>query len=96
MRRLLTGALLVVSVTLAALQPDAAAAAGSKTLLWRQEFGGKVGTKLDSKTWGYDLGNLNANSEEQYYTNSKWNVALDGKGHLLITARRIKIGRAHV
>ena len=80
------------ALLLASLQPITASAATTKRLVWRQEFNGKAFTKPDPAIWGYDLGSLNANSEEQLYTNSKYNVSMDGKGNLLITAKRIVEG----
>jgi beta-glucanase (GH16 family) len=82
------------ALLLASLQPITASAATSKRLVWRQEFNGKAFVKPDQAIWGYDLGSLNANSEEQFYTNSKFNAAMDGKGNLLITAKRIEEGSA--
>lgn len=69
--------------------------ASAQTLLWSDEFNGPAGQLPDSSTWGYDLGNGDwgwGNAEHQYYTNSPSNVAQDGNGHLVITARRENVG----
>lgn len=62
-----------------------------KTLYWSDEFSGPGGQQPDCAYWGYDLGNGDwgwGNGEHQYYTNSPSNIAMDGNGHLVITARR--------
>ena len=70
--------------------PSADAAAASK-LLWRQEFNGRANSAPDTKVFGYDLGDGGGwgNSEEQYYTNKRENVRIDGKGNLVLSAVRI-------
>ncbi|MEY4323269.1 MAG: hypothetical protein RL410_1050 [Actinomycetota bacterium] len=80
---IVTTAIVAVSLT---MNSTTATAALTKKLLWSQEFKGSASTKLDSKIWGFDLGGLNANSEEQLYTSNRSNIALNGKGQLVITA----------
>lgn len=63
-------------------------------ILWRQEFNGKANSAPSSKIWGYDLGGMNANSEEQFYTKSRKNIRMDGSGNLVIQAIPIKEGSA--
>jgi beta-glucanase (GH16 family) len=66
---------------------DAVAAVGGIT--WQDEFEGRAGTPVDGGKWGFDIGGSGwGNNELQYYTDSTSNVALDGRGHLAITARR--------
>lgn len=60
--------------------------------IWRQEFNGKANSGLSTKIWGYDLGGLNANSEEQFYTKLSKNIRVDGNGNLIIQARPIVEG----
>lgn len=66
------------------------------TLAWSDEFNDTTaGTLPDSTKWAYDIGNGNngwGNAELQYYTNRTSNVQLDGKGNLVITARRESFG----
>ncbi len=64
------------------------------TLAWSDEFDGEAGTLPDPETWGYDLGDGSAvgldgwgNNEREWYTDDPENVALDGEGRLVITAR---------
>lgn len=74
-----------------AVNPGAEAA--SKTnlkLLWSEEFNSKKGTKPSSKNWAHDIGGGGwGNSERQYYTDKASNIATDGDGKLVFTARRI-------
>ncbi len=60
-------------------------------LVWSDEFDGAAGTTPDPTKWTFDIGtgdNGWGNQELQYYTNRPENVALDGAGNLVITARR--------
>jgi beta-glucanase (GH16 family) len=63
-------------------------------LTWSDEFEGPAGTRPDEALWGHDLGDGSAiglagwgNGERQWYTDDPANVALDGMGHLVLTAR---------
>ena len=59
---------------------------------WRDEFAGAAGRSVHERRWAFDLGVGGApgwgNRELQTYTARGANVALDGAGHLAITARR--------
>lgn len=57
-------------------------------LVWSDEFSGAAGA-LDSAKWKYEEG-FQRNHEDQYYIKSG-NARLDGKGHLVITAKRQRI-----
>lgn len=66
---------------------NAEAAVGPVT--WSDEFDGPAGTAPNQSNWKYDIGGGGwGNNELQYYTSSTSNAALDGNGHLVITARR--------
>lgn len=57
-------------------------------LVWSDEFDGPAGSSPDRTTWLYDIGGGGwGNEERQFYTDSTENVALDGKGNLVLTAR---------
>ncbi|MGW0289861.1 family 16 glycosylhydrolase [Streptomyces tuirus] len=78
-----------------AAQADAAAQAGTATtaaaaaLTWSDEFNGAAGSAPDPGKWTVETGGSgNGNNELQYYTNSRDNVAHDGNGNLVITARK--------
>lgn len=63
----------------------------SYELVWSDEFDGDAGTAPDPEKWIYNVGtgqNGWGNGELQYYTDRTDNAALDGDGHLVITARR--------
>lgn len=64
-------------------------------LVWSDEFNGAAGTPPDPATWGHEIGDGTAsgnrgwgNNELEYYTDSTENAALDGKGNLVISARK--------
>jgi beta-glucanase (GH16 family) len=60
-------------------------------LVWQDEFEGAKGTLPDPAKWVFDIGtgtNGWGNAELEYYTNKASNAALDGDGHLVITARK--------
>nr|WP_202036219.1 lectin [Streptomyces mexicanus] len=51
-------------------------------------FDGPAGAAVDSSKWQLETGDNVNNHERQYYTSGTKNAALDGQGHLVITARR--------
>ncbi|MGV9993786.1 ricin-type beta-trefoil lectin domain protein [Streptomyces sp. NPDC003374] len=51
-------------------------------------FDGPAGAAVDSAKWQTETGDNVNNHERQYYTAGNRNAALDGQGHLVITARR--------
>lgn len=64
-------------------------------LVWSDEFNGDSASALDASKWKFDLGtgqNGWGNNELQSYTQSTQNVLIDGKGNLLITARKSQTG----
>ncbi|MGL3199765.1 MULTISPECIES: family 16 glycosylhydrolase [Curtobacterium] len=89
----LTGAAATVAATTAALAQGSgtarAATAGTTTLLAADEFDGAAGSAPNPSIWRYDLGAGGwGNGELETYTDSRRNSQLDGKGNLVITARR--------
>jgi beta-glucanase (GH16 family) len=57
-------------------------------LVWQDEFDGSAGTTFDRAKWTADTGGGGfGNQEREFYTTRPENVALDGNGHLVITAR---------
>ncbi|MFZ3492922.1 lectin [Streptomyces sp. 5.8] len=67
-----------------AARPPAAAAA----VTFSDEFDGPAGSAVDGGKWQIETGDNVNNHERQYYTAGNRNAALDGQGHLAITARR--------
>lgn len=64
-------------------------------LTWSDEFDGQAGTSPNPSNWNFDIGTGQdgwGNQELQYYTDRSSNVALDGNGNLVITARRESFG----
>jgi beta-glucanase (GH16 family) len=60
---------------------------GTWSLGWQDEFDGPAGAAPDPTRWAHEIGGWGwGNGELQYYTDSTSNAALDGEGHLLITA----------
>ena len=58
------------------------------TLVWNDDFDGPTGGSVDSRKWVAEVGGDGwGNQEREYYTTRRENLALDGSGHLVITAR---------
>jgi beta-glucanase (GH16 family) len=58
------------------------------TLAWSDEFNGSAGASFDRARWVADSGGEGwGNQEREFYTTRPENIALDGQGHLVITAR---------
>lgn len=68
--------------------PPPDASLPGRTLSWSDEFDGPAGQAPDSSKWSFDVGGSGwGNGELEYSTARPENVALDGAGHLAITAR---------
>ena len=86
------GAAIAVGVLLlsmlAAIAPRNASAVGERgDLTWAQEFNASAGTAPDSTAWTQETGGWGwGNAELQNYTTK--NAVTDGKGNLVITARK--------
>jgi beta-glucanase (GH16 family) len=62
---------------------------GPRTLVWSDEFSGAKGTPPDPASWRHEVGGSGwGNGELECYTRSTRNSALDGRGHLVLTARK--------
>lgn len=59
--------------------------------VWSDEFDGPAGSAVDAGTWSNETGDATnyGNNELQYYTAGTENVAKDGAGSLVITARKV-------
>lgn len=69
------------------------------TRVWSDEFNGARGTHVDSMKWradsadGCPVGICGwGNQEKQFYSSARDNLALDGRGHLMLVARRASPG----
>lgn len=69
--------------------PDHTARAdAARRLIFSEDFNGPAGSRPSARRWNYDVGGGGwGNDELQYYTSRRANARLDGRGHLLITAR---------
>jgi beta-glucanase (GH16 family) len=59
-------------------------------LVFDDEFNSGSGTKVDQSKWTIDPG-TGQNGEQEYYTNGD-NAAMDGQGHLVMSARKETVG----
>ena len=85
----------LVAVLLAGCR-DSPTGAGDWTLAWSDEFEGAAGARPDPSTWSYEVGTDWGNAQLEYDTDRTSNAALDGEGHLVITARQEALeGRAY-
>ncbi|MER7363927.1 family 16 glycosylhydrolase [Nonomuraea wenchangensis] len=85
----LGAALVSMLALLVPLAGTASAAPAPGPLVWSDEFDGAAGSAVNAAKWRFDIGGGGwGNNEQQYYTDSTRNAALDGSGNLVITARR--------
>jgi beta-glucanase (GH16 family) len=66
--------------------PQAPRAAAAAT--FTDDFDGASGAGVDQSKWRLETGDNVNNHEREYYTSGTHNAALDGQGHLVITARK--------
>ncbi|WTQ65314.1 family 16 glycosylhydrolase [Streptomyces sp. NBC_00161] len=71
-----------------AAEPPTTAAAAAAAATFSDDFDGPAGAAADPGKWQTETGDNVSNHERQYYTAGNRNAALDGQGHLVITARR--------
>ncbi len=60
-------------------------------LIFEDDFDGAEGASINTDVWNFDIGTGQdgwGNLELQYYTSRPENIALDGEGNMVITARR--------
>jgi hypothetical protein len=83
----LSAALLSGALAAGPAQADDPGAA-SAAVTFSDTFDGPAGQAADSAKWQPETGDNVSDHERQYYTAGNANAALDGQGHLMITARR--------
>lgn len=72
----------------------ASSCVSARNPVWSDEFTGPASTPPDSTRWHHDTGGTGwGNNELEYYTDGTANAALDGNGHLVITALPNASGR---
>lgn len=80
-------ALLALAGACASVSPKTRDTTAAWTLAWSDEFDGPAGATFDRMKWVADTGGQGwGNQEREFYTTRAENVALDGSGHLVITA----------
>ncbi|GAB3569831.1 hypothetical protein GCM10027445_22250 [Amycolatopsis endophytica] len=79
---------LVTAATLAAAPAQADGGALAAAVTFNDDFDGAAGSAVDGSKWQLETGDNVNNHERQYYTAGAANAALDGNGHLVITAKR--------
>ncbi|MFF8386526.1 ricin-type beta-trefoil lectin domain protein [Streptomyces kanasensis] len=72
----------------AAPVPRTASAPAPAAVTFSDDFDGAAGSAVDGAKWQIETGDNVDNHERQYYTAGNRNAALDGRGNLVITARR--------
>ncbi|MEU9154552.1 family 16 glycosylhydrolase [Streptomyces sp. NPDC048417] len=90
-RRCLFAALsaaLVGSVAVGPAHRAEAADAGAAAVTFSDTFDGAAGSAVNSSKWTLETGDNVNNHEREYYTSGTNNAALDGQGHLVITAKK--------
>ncbi|GAA1360465.1 glycoside hydrolase family 16 protein [Streptomyces beijiangensis] len=91
-RRLLLAALSALALATALAVPtggtSSATAAQAAAVTFSDTFDGAAGSAVDGSKWQIETGDNVNNHERQYYTAGSNNAALDGQGHLVITARK--------
>ena len=67
--------------------------------VWSDEFDGAAGARINSTKWSYERTDGCGqgicgwgNNEKEYYTDASENIALNGRGQLMIVARRAPAG----
>ncbi|MGW4787710.1 RICIN domain-containing protein [Streptomyces sp. NPDC004230] len=89
LRRCLLAALsAVLAASAFTAAPAHAAPEAADATVFSDTFDGAAGSAVDSSKWLIETGDNVNNHERQYYTSGNKNAALDGQGHLVITARR--------
>ena len=89
----LAAALAAGSGGAASLATNAGAAEATRAVApaaatFTDDFDGASGAGVDQGKWRLETGDNVNNHERQYYTSGTHNAALDGQGHLVITARK--------
>jgi beta-glucanase (GH16 family) len=85
---LLVAAVLAAAMTVPLGLTASAAPAAPAAATFTDDFDGPTGNAADGGKWQYETGDNVNNHELEWYTAGSNNAALDGQGHLVITAKR--------
>ncbi|GAA0621525.1 glycoside hydrolase family 16 protein [Kutzneria viridogrisea] len=86
--RALTALAVAALAVLGATLPVQTVAAAPSAASFTDDFDGPAGSPADGGKWQYETGDNVNNHELQWYTSGSANAALDGQGHLVITAKK--------
>jgi len=87
--RILIAAVAVLAAVTAGLTVTSRNDVAEAAVVWHDDFNGPAGSGVDTSKWNFDVGGSGwGNQELEYYTSGTSNVAMDGQGHLVITARK--------
>jgi beta-glucanase (GH16 family) len=78
----------VLLIGSAALAPVGNAATANVAATFSDDFNGAAGSGVDGSKWVYQPGDNPNNHEREWYTSGTDNAAMDGQGHLVITAKK--------
>lgn len=87
----LAGGVLLATAWSCSEDDDIGVSESNLRLVFEDKFDGAEGASIDTDVWNFDIGNGDSgwgNQEFQYYTDRPENIALDGQGNMVITARR--------
>jgi beta-glucanase (GH16 family) len=87
-RRAAVAVAAAAAAVLACVSPATAGAQPQLTATFTEDFNGAAGSAANSSRWNYETGDNVNNHERQWYTSGAANGALDGNGHLVITAKK--------
>jgi len=78
----------VLTCVTSATVGSAATAQPQLNATFTDDFNGAAGSAADGSKWQYETGDNVNNHEREWYTSGAANGALDGQGHLVITAKK--------
>ncbi|WP_406119210.1 lectin [Streptomyces sp. NBC_00989] len=81
-------AALVASAAIGPARAASSSAARADAVTFSDTFDGAAGSAVNSSKWTLETGDNVNNHEREYYTSGTNNAALDGQGHLVITAKK--------
>jgi beta-glucanase (GH16 family) len=85
---LITGSGGAATAATSSRAPQAPQAVAAAAATFTDDFDGASGAGVDQSKWRFETGDNVNNHEREYYTSGTHNAALDGQGHLVITARK--------
>ncbi|GAA3439811.1 glycoside hydrolase family 16 protein [Kutzneria kofuensis] len=87
-RRVAVAVAAAAAAVLSCVTSATATAQPQLTATFTEDFNGSAGSAANGSRWNYETGDNVNNHERQWYTSGAANGALDGNGHLVITAKK--------